>query len=463
MELHETKTPTAFVSALSDYFLSSIDLPKDGPLYEALTTALSALEESLSQGGLCAQITRDLAQLLLKSHLATDLSTVKENEAIPTPLIFADGENIYLNRDYEVERELAQRIYDFVSHRAKDESLAASNPDLLLNLIKDKNFAVIYGGPGTGKTTSLARILDDLLKKNPRLKIYLGAPTGKASARMHEALDAASKNHPHLRERLKKSNSTNLSSRTIHKWLYSPQDSGERPSAENPLDCDVFVLDEASMLDARLAAQLLRVLDSRRTKLLFLGDAYQLRSVGPGSLFADLCALGRERGFAIELKKSFRFDPQSAVGKMAYAINKRARENCSDSPATESEPAICAPEAKPYPVRLNLYRDSESEEVPITLLNRLGLTNPNDVELHFINTNSSNNIELPTEVCRWIDKHLDCYADAIKKGEETSLFSGNFSFLRGSTLSCALRNAFWQFKRCFCQCLRKPFSEARPY
>ena len=447
MELHEEKTPAAFVSALSDYFLSSIGLEKEGPIYETLKRVLTELEISLSEGGLCAQITRENAQLLIKAHLATDFNTTKANEAIPTPLIFADSENLYLNRDFAVERDLACRIYDFVSRNTKDQSETATNCDAVLHLVKGKSFSVIYGGPGTGKTTSLARILDNLLKDNPKLKIYLGAPTGKASARMHEALEGASKNYPYLQAKLKEGGSSNLASRTIHKWLYSPQDSGERPSEENPLDCDIFVLDEASMLDARLAAQLLRVLDCRRTKILFLGDAYQLRSVGPGSLFADLCALGREKGFAIELKKSFRFDPKSAVGKMAYAINKRAREKNSDAPASESEPAICAPNATPYPVSLNLLKDADGKETPVTLLNRLGLTDSNDVCLHYLESDSRYSQELPLAVRDWIDAHINHYADTIKTGDEASFFSEAQRFrvlcaTRSGNLSVASVNAY---------------------
>lgn len=447
MELNVEKTPLAFVSALSDYFLSSIGLTKDGPIYEVLNRALTELEVSLSEGGLCAQISRDAAQVLIKAHLATDFNTVKENEAIPTPLIVADNENLYLNRDFAIERELADRIYDFVSRNTRDQSATASSHDTVFHLVKGKNFSVIYGGPGTGKTTSLARILDNLLKEKPNLKIYLGAPTGKASARMHEALEDASKNYPYLEENLKKRASSNLASRTIHKWLYSPQDTGERPSEENPLDCDLFVLDEASMLDARLAAQLLRVLDCQRTKILFLGDAYQLRSVGPGSLFADLCALGREKGFAIELKKSFRFDPKSAVGKMAYAINKRAREKCFDAPASESEPATCAPEAKTAPVRLNLYKDSEENESLDALLNRLGLTDSNDVCLNYLESDSRYSKELPQALRSWIDEHMNRYADTIQTGDEASFFAEAQRFrvlcaTRSGNLSVASVNTY---------------------
>ncbi len=447
MEHNEEKTPAASVSALSDYFLSSIGLEKEGAIHETLKRVLTELEVSLSEGGLCAQTSSENAQLLIKAHLATDFNTAKVNETIPTPLIFADNENLYLNRDFAIERELANRICDFVSRNIEDQSATACSHDAVFHLVKGKSFSVIYGGPGTGKTSSLARILDNLLRENPNLKIYLGAPTGKASARMHEALEEASKNYPYLREKLKKSGTLNLASRTIHKWLYSPQDTGERPSEENPLDCDLFVLDEASMLDARLAAQLLRVLDCQRTKILFLGDAYQLRSVGPGSLFADLCALGREKGFAIELKKSFRFDPKSAVGKMAYAINKRAREKCFDAPASESEPAICAPNATRYPVSLNLYKDSDEKEAIDTLLNRLGLSDSSDICLHDLESDSRYSQELPLTVRNWIDAHMNRYADTIKTGDETSFFSEAQRFrvlcaTRSGNLSVASVNAY---------------------
>ncbi len=447
MELTDLKTPSAFVSALSDYFLSSIDLAKEGPVYAALNRALTELEISLSEGGLCAQISRDDASLLLKASLATDISTAKENEEIASPLIYADNENIYLHRDYEVERNLAKRLYDFVAKGLGKNPKNKETPTNTLTLVKDNALSVIYGGPGTGKTSSLANILEDLFRINPNLTVFLGAPTGKASARMHEALVSASqKNHPLLAEKLKLSENSNLLSRTIHKWLYTAQETGEKPSEENPLACDVFVLDEASMLDARLAAQLLRVIDAEKTKLLFLGDAYQLRSVGPGSLFADLCALGRNYGFAIELKKSFRFDPNSAVGKMAFAINSAARKNSADSPANKSEPALCASPLNPTPVSLYLYNDIEENDSLIGLLQKLGLSDSNDVDLHFLDTAHSNT-DLPIEVKSWIDDRLNHYADLIKEGDENRLFTEAQRFrilcaTREGNLSVASVNAY---------------------
>ncbi len=419
MQTTDLDNHSAFVTGLSDYFLSSVNLPTEGPVFDALCVALSALNLSLLEGGLCATIDSQVASILLKNKLATEATAADKEASIATPLVLADEENIYLNRDYAVESELANRIYAFVS-RARTNTEINKTENSVIDLVKEKAFSVIYGGPGTGKTSSLARILENLLYENPNLRIFLGAPTGKASARMHEALDAAaSKNYPNLREKLKKSGSAGLPARTIHKWLYSPQDSGEKPSKENPLDCDLFVLDEASMLDARLAAQLLCVLDHQRTKLLFLGDAYQLRSVGPGSLFADLCSLGREHGFAIELKKSFRFDPKSAVGKMAYAINKAARENCDDGPATVSEPATRATEVQPIPVSLNLYQDTDEKEPLAFLLHKLGLSDPNDVHLTRLDIASRSGTELPAAVRSWIDERLNHYADVISARDET--------------------------------------------
>jgi len=204
-------------------------------------------------------------------------------------------ETIFLNRIHQfLETEKAQLNDRIAILKKKQElvlSLFDSNGDTadwqmaaaitgVLN-----NFTIITGGPGTGKTTTVAKILAILFNIDPSLKVALAAPTGKAAARMAESLrntklpvDAA------LVEKLQ-----GLSPSTIHRLLKSIKDSPYfRHNAGNPLNYDVVIVDESSMIDIALFAKLLDAIGPD-TRLILLGDKDQLASVESGSLFGDLC------------------------------------------------------------------------------------------------------------------------------------------------------------------------------
>lgn len=216
------------------------------------------------------------------------------------------------------------------------------------------NFTIITGGPGTGKTTTVAKILTILYTINPDLKVALAAPTGKAAVRMSEslkgsALDAAAD----IKEKFQ-----NIAPATIHRLLkYIPDSPYFKHNKENPLNYDVVIVDESSMIDVALFAKLLDAIGPE-TKLILLGDKDQLASVEAGSLFGDLCksqsgstilSLGRaalinsfisdtqrqihadyiSKGNShllsehiIELKRSHRFTSDKGIGKFSKAIIK---------------------------------------------------------------------------------------------------------------------------------------------
>jgi len=144
-----------------------------------------------------------------------------------------------------------------------------------VDLVLEAPFGIVTGGPGTGKTTTLRTALDridaEADPESPRPAYELAAPTGKASRRMQEA--------------------TGRAACTVHRMLgYEP--GGFVHNADNPLDTDLVVVDEASMLDVMLAAALVAAIDPRRTRLILVGDKNQLPSVGPGRVFADLVESG---------------------------------------------------------------------------------------------------------------------------------------------------------------------------
>ena len=136
-----------------------------------------------------------------------------------------------------------------------------------VELVLTAAVGVVTGGPGTGKTTILKTALDRLDAMGTRC--MLASPTGKASMRLQEA--------------------TGREAKTIHRLLgYSPRLKGFEFNKSNPLDTDLVIVDESSMIDTDLGADLLEAIDPKRTRLILVGDADQLPPVGPGRVFGDL-------------------------------------------------------------------------------------------------------------------------------------------------------------------------------
>ncbi len=152
-------------------------------------------------------------------------------------------------------------------------------------LALERRLTIISGGPGTGKTTTVVNVLACVLAGNPDCRIRLAAPTGKAAARMLEAIRKAAAHLPaDLRDRLP------AESFTVHRLLGVLPGSGEfRHHAGNPLPIDLLVVDEASMLDLALATKLLEAVP-HSAHIILLGDKDQLAAVESGAVFSELCA-----------------------------------------------------------------------------------------------------------------------------------------------------------------------------
>lgn len=161
------------------------------------------------------------------------------------------------------------------------------------------SFNIITGGPGTGKSTIIKAILGVLLKNNSSLRIKLAAPTGRAAKRMEEA--------------------TGYKASTIHRLLeYNPMEGFTRNS-KNPLDADVLIVDESSMLDMELFCNLINAI-GEKTLLFLVGDTDQLPPVGIGYVFRDL--IESEIVPVVKLNKVFRQGEGSIIKVNSKNINQ---------------------------------------------------------------------------------------------------------------------------------------------
>jgi exodeoxyribonuclease V alpha subunit len=233
---------------------------------------------------------------------ALERSTVVGRPGAFKPLIL-EACRLYLARYWLYEKNLAEDLLaragpvdevDEERLRADLDRLFAHNaeqPDWQKSAAATavlRRLCVISGGPGTGKTSTVVRILAALQSQaEGRLRIALAAPTGKAAARMQESIRAQKANLSFPQAVLDAIPET---ASTLHRLLGSRPDSVSfRHHRENPLTVDVVVVDEASMIDLALMAKLLEAVPAP-ARLILLGDKDQLCAVEAGAVFGDLCA-----------------------------------------------------------------------------------------------------------------------------------------------------------------------------
>jgi len=276
-----------------------------------------------------------------------------------TPLILDHANRIYLKKYYSFQKTICTDLLK----RARDKNLIeiekgatqihklfpdSTTPDwqkVSAALALLRQLVVITGGPGTGKTYTVARILALLqILSSKKLLIGIGAPTGKAANRLGESIAAAKKSlDPVLQECIPEE------AKTIHRLLGVATGSQQfLHNKDNRLNLDLLVLDESSMIDIPLMSALLSALPSH-TQLIMLGDRDQLSSVEAGSLLGDICAapllnqwspslcgkLKALTGFSlqtadiapfadslVQLKTSHRFSKTGNIGRLADIINQ---------------------------------------------------------------------------------------------------------------------------------------------
>jgi exodeoxyribonuclease V alpha subunit len=284
------------------------------------------------------------------------------------PLIL-DGSRLYLFRYWNYERKLADSLKmrtegdeEKIDKQILNDGLSRLFPDqgqeepdwqkVAAVTAVMKKLCVISGGPGTGKTFTVAKILALLMEQpgGEKKRIVLAAPTGKAAARLQEAIKNA-KEKLNCSKKIKGLFPEGAS--TLHRLLKSIPDSPYfRHNAENPLAADVVIIDEASMVDLALLSKLAQAV-SPMARLILLGDKDQLASVEAGAVLGDICDTGKVHVYSslfydklkkiagvklisdseemenpglqdsmIELRRSYRFGVDSGIRAVSRAVNE---------------------------------------------------------------------------------------------------------------------------------------------
>jgi exodeoxyribonuclease V alpha subunit len=285
-----------------------------GETDERVTFAVALVVRALRGGSVCLDLSSvedaDLAEAVTASPLLGD-----------PPILRLNGDLLYLDRYWLEEQQVCDDILAMIKARPTqvppdidrlfpkgfEEQRAAAEVAL------SQGLTVLTGGPGTGKTTTVARLLA-LLASGTRLRIALAAPTGKAAARLQEAVQLeVAKLGSSDQEALR-----GLQATTLHRLLGSRPDTSARfrHHRGNRLPHDVIVVDETSMVSLTMMARLLEAVRPQ-TRLVLVGDPDQLASVEAGAVLADLVdGLGEAKIAA--LKTSHRFG--ESIGELATAI-----------------------------------------------------------------------------------------------------------------------------------------------
>jgi len=374
---------TLLIEALAQKLFRPLDVQfaltvagRDEP---AVTLAAAILSRDAGEGHVCLPLSRLAAEAEDKSHsllmaLFAEAGApcdwagiLQRSEAVsdghtPAPMVLA-GERLYLNRMWCNELTVASFFSEVNQPLSVDEDQLRQILDGLFPSTEGINWqkvaaavaltrriSVISGGPGTGKTTTVAKLLAALVQmaNGGRCRIHLAAPTGKAAARLTESLGAALRQLALTDDQKKR---LPVEASTLHRLLGAqPGSQRLRYHAGNPLHLDVLVVDEASMIDLPMMSRLIDALPAHG-RVIFLGDRDQLASVEAGAVLGDICAwvnagftparaeqLSRLTGMAVPggepggagalrdslclLQTSYRFGSDSGIGQLAAAVNR---------------------------------------------------------------------------------------------------------------------------------------------
>lgn len=287
------------------------------------------LLDSIEVGNSCIQVAASDVNAL------GGLASVSNLRKAP---FYFDGDLLYMDQHFQLEASLAYNVRRIVNapsieldsaefeHLLTDEHQKKS-----LQVAFKNNLTLITGGPGTGKTYTLARIIAGLNKvcNNPR--IAMAAPTGKAAQRMQEALQSAFSNESLIKDGLVTENLKGLVPVTLHRLLGIGFSGKSTYSKDKKLPFDILVIDEVSMLDLNIASQFFNAV-ADGTRVILLGDPKQLASVDVGGVLLDLKTSALLENNQVQLVRSVRFGDDTAIGRMAkFILNKSDQDTDQDT------------------------------------------------------------------------------------------------------------------------------------
>ena len=301
-------------------------------LYQLLkNTDLSFFIRLVNEHDLFAEVNADINSNIINSlsknkPIIYKIQESQTNNETELALTF------WLHRAWQAEFNLAKNINNILNQQVSPLQIAM--PENLhehqvkaINVANNNAFSIITGGPGTGKTYTVAQLVIALQQatesgegasKSIRFStdsasLALAAPTGKAAQRMQESLQAAL-DAANVELQLQEA-------KTIHRLLGIGRTGRPRYDTNNPLGEDIIIVDEASMLGVELANYLVSAVKPG-ARLILLGDANQLAAVDAGAVLADLCRIPLLQPIHAELTESRRFSAESGIGKLAYQINQ---------------------------------------------------------------------------------------------------------------------------------------------
>ena len=295
----------------ADEIARSFGIESDHPL-RARAGLLHTLRSEADEGHTCAIRAKLVERASASLTIPAPMLETACDELLAGAKLAADGERVALAALDQAEQACVDSLVRLI--RAPAARLRALQPGEIERAerecgihLEDRQrravermltapLAILTGGPGTGKTTCLRALLTALARRRER--VLLAAPTGRAARRMSEATGEAAS--------------------TLHRLLaFSPRDGAFYRNAEQPLRADVIVVDEVSMVDVLLLRALLEAI-REPTRLLLVGDADQLPSVGPGQVLADLLQSGRVE--SLHLRHVFRQEEASGIVRAAHQV-----------------------------------------------------------------------------------------------------------------------------------------------
>ena len=389
--------------------------------------AVYALEMQTQHGHCCCP--RDLLQNQIMELLTVDETSALQAMAyaLDKHRIIIDNEMAYLPYLLKYECELPRHIRRLAEVGKFAGSMIKKNPvrselhlseeqQQAVEAVSESSLVIITGGPGVGKTTVLGEIVRRV--KRSGLRLSLAAPTGRAAKRLSEA--------------------TGESAKTLHRLLgYEPESNTFQFDQEKPLDTDILLVDEVSMLDLPLALALFRAVRTG-AGLVLIGDADQLPSVGPGRVLGDLLEAGAY--FKVcRLTKIFRQDSESLIVNNAHRVNQGLLPYSDNAKLTDKlrdfywleqdDPAIALSLVekllKRIPERFGL--DPVEEVQLLTPMNRggCGTLQLNNELQKLLNGEVKESLELGERVFKLDDKVMQ-----IANNYDKNVFNGDMGYIR---------------------------------